>query len=281
MSLRLMTPTTARLSSFVRPASFIQQIRFNSSSVNKGMAKQRPAINKIGVPFQPFVPVRASRRPNLFTSPKLFFINLYKLTALTAFNVYQRWKFSSSMGKNYKPNYIKWNNDVIDVFVKVNTAFSERKIEKVRDLMSDYVYFALGKRQASLPKNISLGWDLIKFNSKPKLMSFYPFPHDDGSTLLVQVTYRFETKQRLTFKKHGSKEIKEEVKDLVEYLSFNVDPYTEKVILAGSVFESPITRELSAKSMPSQEETINNMIANGDIYRIEPAELEQIQASKK
>ncbi|GME73142.1 unnamed protein product [[Candida] boidinii] len=275
-SLRLSSYKSQRL--LISPLSSLQ-LRLASTKVQTKQTNQRPAISKIGIPFEPYIPTRWSRMPNFFTSPKLFLKNIFKRCYLSAFNTVQVYQFRRAIGKENKPNFLKWKNEAIETYCAINKAFASKNVESVRERMCEFVYFALGKRQTGLPKNVSLGWDLVKFNSKPKLISFHQFPHDDGSILLLQIIYKFDTKQRLSFKKIGSgkKDITEQVKDLTEYVAFNVDPYTDKIVLAGSVFESPVERELTPKAMPSQEETVNNMIKNADIYRIEKKDVEKLE----
>ncbi|VEU20960.1 DEKNAAC101873 [Brettanomyces naardenensis] len=257
--------------------------KLSKATSPKKMKQQRPTIAKVGIPFEPFIPPRWSRLPNPITSPILYAKCFFKKIYMSCYNWVQVYQFKRNMGKGYKPNFLKWKNEAIEDYVKVNKAFSERKLEKARDLMAEYVYFALGRRQKQLPKNTSLGWELVRFNSQPKLVTFHTFPHDDGSILLSQIVYKFDTKQKMIIKKRNSPEFTEKVRDLVEYLAFNVDPYTDRVVIAGSVFESIPQRGLSQTAMPSQEETINCMVRNGDIYRPEPSyeeKLAEVKASK-
>ncbi|QPG73352.1 hypothetical protein FOA43_000662 [Brettanomyces nanus] len=245
----------------------------------KKMKQQRPTISKVGIPFEPFIAPRWSRMPNPIISPIRFTKCIFKKVYMSCYDWVQVYQFKRNMGKGYKPNFLKWKNDAIESYVKVNKAFSERNIDKARDHMAEYVYFALGRRQKELPKNTTLGWDLVKFNKEPKLITFHTFPHDDGSVLLCQIIYQFDTKQKMTIKHRNSREFQEKTKDLVEYLAFNVDPYTDRVVVSGSVFESLPQRQLSQGAMPSQEETINCMVKNGDIYRPEPSDEEKLAAT--
>ena len=179
------------------------------------------------------------------------------------------------MGKGYKPQFVAWKNKAITEFVRVNKAFSERRIESIRDEVSEFVYFQLGKRQAALP-NALIEWELVKFNSPPKLLSFNAFPHEDGSTLLCQIIYKFDTKQKWIVKKRGEDKITETERDMVEYLAFNIDPYNDNVCLAGSVFEAPLDRKLESKVVASQTKALEYMNINGDIYRTEPTDEEKM-----
>ncbi len=242
---------------------------------------QRPTINRVGVPFIPYICPRRSRLPSPLSSPIVFVKCLFKRVYMSCYNWVNVYKFKNTMGKGYKPNFVKWKNEAIEIYVKVNQSFADKKIAGVRELMSDYVYISLKHRQKELPKDVTLGWELVKFNAPPKLISFHAFPHEDGSVLLCQIIYRFQTKQKMVVKRKTSKKLNAKVKDLTEYISFNIDPFTDDCVIAGSVFESIPERPLSQGAMPTQTETINMMIKNGDIYRPEPSYSEQLAETKK
>lgn len=235
----------------------------------KKQQQQRPTINKVGVPHDPYIPVSYNNLP--LSRPGLALRALWNRVKLFCFNWVQVYQFKSGMGKGYKPEFVSWKNKAITEFVKVNKAFSERKIENIRPDVSEFVYFQLGKRQAALP-NALIQWELVKFNSSPKLLSFNAFPHEDGSTLLCQIIYRFDTKQKWIVKKRGDADFTESERDMVEYLAFNVDPYNNDVVLAGSVFEAPLERKLESKVVSSQKRALEYMNTNGDIYRTEPTD---------
>jgi protein MBA1 len=235
----------------------------------KKQQQQRPTINKVGVPHDPYIPVSYNHLS--ISKPGLVLRALWNRVKLFCFNWVQVYQFKSGMGKGYKPQFVSWKNKAITEFVKVNKAFAERKVENVRADVSEFVYFQLGKRQAALPKAL-IQWELVKFNSSPKLLSFNAFPHEDGSTLLCQIIYKFDTKQKWIVKKRGESEFSETQRDMVEYLAFNVDPYTNNVVLAGSVFEAPLERKLESKVVSSQKKALEYMNTNGDIYRTEPTD---------
>lgn len=239
------------------------------AKTKKKQQQQRPTINKVGVPHDPYIPVRYENLS--ITSPGKSLRALWNRLKLFCFNWVQVYQFKSGMGKGYKPQFVKWKNTAITEFVKVNKAFAERKIENVRGDVSEFVYFQLGKRQNALPK-ATIQWELVKFNAKPKLLSFNAFPHEDGSTLLCQIIYQFNTRQKWIIKKRGESDVTETERDMVEYIAYNVDPYNDQVCIAGSVFEAPIDRKLESKVVSSQKRALEFMNTNGDIYRTEPTD---------
>lgn len=264
---------------FVRFASTTDIITKKDPAVGIGaksrkkQQQQRPTLNKVGVPHDPYIPVSYSHLP--LSAPLKTLRALWSRVKLFCFNWVQVYQFKSGMGKGYKPQFVKWKNSAITEFVKVNKAFAERKVESVRSDVSEFVYFQLGKRQAALPKAL-IQWELVKFNSPPKLLSFNAFPHEDGSTLLCQIIYQFNTKQKWIIKKRGETEFTETERDMIEYLAFNIDPYTDHVVLAGSVFEAPLDRKLESKIVSSQQRALEYMNTNGDIYRTEPTDEEKM-----
>lgn len=231
--------------------------------------QQRPTINKVGVPHDPYIPVAYNHLT--LSKPGQSLRALWNRLKLFAFNWVQVYQFKSGMEKGYKPQFVQWKNKAITTFIQVNKHFANRKIENIRPVVSEFVYFQLGKRQAALPKG-SIKWELVQFNSSPKLLSFNAFPHEDGSTLLCQIIYKFDTKQKWIVKNRNDNNVTETVRDMVEYLAFNIDPYNDNVCLAGSVFEAPLDRKLESKLVASQSKALEYMNTNGDIYRSEPTD---------
>lgn len=244
-------------------------IGISTKNKKKKQQQQRPSINKVGVPHDPYIPVAYNHLT--LSKPGLTLRALWSRLKLFAFNWVQVYQFKSGMNKGYKPQFVQWKNTAIKQFVQVNKAFAERKVETIRPYVSEFVYFQLGKRQAALPKAL-IHWELVKFNSAPKLLSFNAFPHEDGSTLLCQIIYKFDTKQKWIVKKVGESDFTETERDMVEYLAFNIDPYNDNVALAGSVFEAPLERKLESKMVSSQTKALEYMNTNGDIYRTEPTD---------
>ncbi|KAH3661978.1 hypothetical protein OGAPHI_006157 [Ogataea philodendri] len=261
------------ISSLRRPLAARSLLRLSrAASTGPGTTKKptpRPGIDRIGVPFNPYIPMRFSRLPSIFSSPKVVIRSVWNRLLLFAYNQIQVYYFKKSMGNKYKPNFLKWKNDAIETFVQVNKGFAERKLPSIRPIVSEYVYKSLEARTNSLPASTTMGWELLKFNSVPKVVTVHSFPHEDGVPLLVQIVYKFETKQQLLVKKAGQ-DVQTSVKDLTEYMAFNIDPFTDKIVLAGSVFESPVRKGITPKEGQEREVILSQMKINGDIYRVDP-----------
>lgn len=238
---------------------------------------QRLSIFQVGVPHSPYIPPRWSRLTPLITSsPRQFTYALWAKLKLWAMNWAQVYNFRSDMRsgwKGYKPNFLLWKNNAIETYVDVNTAFASKKIPTVQNRVCSFVYDSLLKRQQSLPKS-TIVWQLSKFNTKPKLVSFNAFPNHDGSVLMCQIIYQFNTKQKWIMKNKG--DFQETERDVLEYVAFNVNPFDNNVCLAGTVFESVPNRTLESKVITSQTETIEYMKKNADIYRPEPSNDEKL-----
>ncbi|KAG7701879.1 hypothetical protein KL933_000430 [Ogataea haglerorum] len=264
-----------RASSFARPSAARSLLNFarNTSSTASKSKKPvpRPGIDRIGVPFDPYVPMRMSRLPSPLTAPRVYLKSIWNRLLLFAYNQVQVYYFKKSMGKKYKPNFLKWKNEAIETFVRVNKGFAEKKLASIRTNVSQYVYDALEARTNRMPASTTMGWELVKFNSVPKIISVHSFPHEDGVPLLLQIVYRFDTRQQLVVKKAGQ-DAQNNVRDLTEYLAFNIDPFTDRIVLAGSVFESPVSRGVAPKEGGGREEILAQMKAHGDIYRIEQSQ---------
>ncbi|KAG7814059.1 hypothetical protein KL921_000333 [Ogataea angusta] len=261
-----------RAPSLARPSAARWLLNFaRHASSAAGKSKKpipRPGIDRIGVPFDPYVPMRMSRLPSPLTAPKVYLKSIWNRLLLFAYNQVQVYYFKKSMGKKYKPNFLKWKNEAIETFVRVNKGFAEKKLASIRTNVSEYVYNALEARTKRMPSTTTMGWELMKFNSVPKIISVHSFPHEDGVPLLLQIVYKFDTKQQLVVKKAGQ-DVQKNVRDLTEYLAFNVDPFTDRIVLAGSVFESPVSRGVAPKEAGGKEEIMAQMKAHGDIYRVE------------
>lgn len=263
----------------LRTPLVVSSIRYNSTTPStkkssllgkrpKDAIGQTPSVTKIGIPNKVYVPMRLSKMPSLFTHPVQFIKCVARRMALVGINTLQIIDFRRSM----KPNFLLWKNEAIEKYVLVNKLFAKQNLQPAKNACSVYVYNALEKRLNSLPKNIEMDWKLLKFNKVPKIISFNNFPNEDGSTLCLQITYKFNTKQRLVTVSNG--DVKTQDRDMIEYLSFNVDPYSNQVCLAGSSFESePDEIVYSRDRSYSQKQIADNMVIYGDIYRSEPLKL--------
>lgn len=243
-----------------------------------GKNQQRLSIFQVGVPHSPYIPPRWGRLAPLATrAPKQFTYALWAKLKLWAMNWAQVYNFRSDMRsgwKGYKPNFLLWKNNAIEAYVDVNSAFADKKVAKIQNRVCSFVYDALLKRQQTLPKG-TIVWKLVKFNAKPKLVSFNAFPNHDGSVLMCQIIYQFNTRQKWVIKK--GKEYEDTERDVVDYVAFNVNPFDNSVCIAGTVFESPAKRTLESKVITSQAETIEYMKKNADLYRAEPEDEEKLR----
>ena len=172
-----------------------------------------------------------------------------------------------------KPNFLLWKNKAIELYIKVNTAFAEKKVNSVKDCTSIWVDEALQARVKSLPKNILLEWELLKFNEVPKIVSVQPMMIPGRPLEHIQLVYRFNTRQRL-IKIDKCTEMTDTVeRDVIDYISFFCDATTNEMYIMGSLFESKPEGKLPKKTYSDDnKEAIRKMRICGDLYRVEPVD---------
>ncbi|AOA61646.1 mitochondrial ribosome receptor [Komagataella phaffii CBS 7435] len=222
-----------------------------------------PSINKIGIPMKSYIPPSFNRL-NFLSHPIISIKCLLRRCGLLALNTYQVLDIRKNIGK---PDFVLWKNNSIENFILVNKLFANGHLKPLKSKVSSFVFKSLESRLKSLPENTKLDWKLLKFNKPPKLVNLHNFPNDDGSTMCVQVIYKFDTQQRLITVKNGSDATTFD-RNLVQYVGFNVDPYSNEVVLAGSLFESDLTTKISdSQANPTQRQLLDTMARNGDIFR--------------
>ncbi|CDK27801.1 unnamed protein product [Kuraishia capsulata CBS 1993] len=241
--------------------------RYASSQV-----EPRPSINAVGVVTKYYIPPRFSRYPSFFKHPKLFVQQFLKRAALVGLNtVHVAMITRTKKGAITKARlrFGKWKTRSLEIYVMVNQAFAKRKVDVLSKSVTRWVLDALRERQAKIPEGTLLDWKMVKFNKPPKIVNVQTLPNQDGSVLAVQITYKYMTKQKLTFTKDGKSQSKES--DMIEYMTFNVDPYTDEVVLAGSLFESEWTTPVQPPNQIHEgSDMLKSMAHYGDIYRPEP-----------
>ncbi|GMM27752.1 Mba1 protein [Martiniozyma asiatica (nom. inval.)] len=236
------------------------------AEANKPSNSQRIGIQQVGIPYEPYIPISYKNLSASKVKPSIYAV--WARLKLWAMNWGQVYKFRSDMksaDKKYKPNFILWKNKAIEAYVDVNTRFAQKNLKPITQITCKYVFDCLAQRQKGLPLG-NIKWELVNFNSKPKLVSFNAFPNHDGSPLMCQIIYKFDTKQRWIMKPTGG-DVKETTRDVVEYWAFNIDPYTDAVCVAGSCFESNLEKSLEGQVVANQQETVRWMKRNADVFR--------------
>ncbi|CDO95163.1 unnamed protein product [Kluyveromyces dobzhanskii CBS 2104] len=160
----------------------------------------------MGVANQVYIPPSGKNVPNLITSPVNYFNVMIRKIYTLGMNTIQVALFRYQSG--YKPNFLLWKNKAIETYVKVNEAFAKRELNKIKPQVSIWVDEALTARAEQIPTNVTLDWELIKFNEVPKLVSTQAMMIPGRPVELIQLIYKFDTKQRLVkFDKKKEKQI--------------------------------------------------------------------------
>lgn len=248
--------------------------RLFSSSIRlldaEGVVKKPAPFNPrhMGVANQVYIPPSKKNMPNPITSPITFFNVMIRKMYTLGMNTIQVALFRYQSG--YKPQFLLWKNKAIETYVQVNKAFANRQLEDIKPHVSIWVDEALTSRSKQIPAGITLDWELIKFNEVPKLVSTQAMMIPGRPVELIQLIYKFDTKQRvIKFNKKSGKADKLD-RDVVDYVAFLCDASTNDILLIGSVFESAPDEKLPKDSETSNKIVIERMKTNGDLFRVPP-----------
>jgi protein MBA1 len=169
-----------------------------------------------------------------------------------------------------KPEFLLWKNKAIEQYVAVNKSFSSGNLKPIEKSVSVWVEKSLNNRISSIPKSVKLDWKLLKFNEKPKLVSFRPIMLPGRPIEFSQAVYKFNTKQELINVNLKTEKVTKTERNVIDYVGFLINLDTNEVILAGSVFENSPQDKIPKPEDIDQSMIFDDMRANGDIYRAPP-----------
>lgn len=222
----------------------------------------------IGLTRDIYVPVDYKNLPSPFSQPKAVWNSLLRRLFTLGMNTIQvgllRWQ------TGIKPEFLLWKNRAIEAYVSTNKAFASGNIKPIEKDISVWVEKSLKSRVSSIPKDVKLDWKLIKFNEKPKLVAFRPVMLPGRPVEYAQVVYKFNTKQELINVNLKTDKVKKIERDVTDYAGFVVNLDTDKVILAGTVFENTPFDRMPKPEDIDQSLIFEDMRINGDIYRAPP-----------
>lgn len=222
----------------------------------------------LGIANEIYVPPSKRNMPNPLNSPVQYFNVLIRKVYTMGLNTVQVALFRYQSG--YKPNFLLWKNKAIETYVQVNKAFANRDVSTIKPQVSIWVEEALEARSKQIPSNIKLDWELLKFNEIPKLVSTQAMMIPGRPLELIQLVYKFDTKQRLIkFDKKTGKTDKLD-RDVVDYVAFICDASADDVLLIGSLFESAPDAKLPKTEETSNRVLIERMKISGDLFRVPP-----------
>lgn len=258
------------------PTRTLRQIRFISTAHNllqKEASKSKDAPKNfnprhLGVASEIYVPASYKNLPNAFSHPITFFNALIRRIYIFGLNTVQVGLFRYQSG--LKPKFLLWKNKAIESYVNINTAFSQRKLDDVKPLVSLWVEEALEARSRQLPRYIQLDWQLVKFNEVPKLVSVQAMMIPGRPLENIQLVYKFNTTQRLIKLNKKTNQADKLDRNVVDYVVFLCDATTNDLILLGSVFESKPDMKLPKNYEDNTQLAIERMKRSGDLFRLPP-----------
>lgn len=263
------------------PSLAVTSVRFASTETTK--KKKLPKtdigqvpINYIGVMADFYIPPKLTSTP--FT---LWHKMLFRRLGAFVVNTYSIVKYKRETKLPLKFNL--WKDNGIDLYVKTNKIFAsgcnkrpeERKKYLVKNLSQvgcAEVVNSLVARAESFPSDAKLEWELLSVELNPKVVSFNVLPDANELTSYVQFVMKLQTKQKLTVVRNGTPE--ENVRSVTDYLVYTLDPFTETMYLAGTLFEADHIRKVSPDEKFMNMKFMIAFTKNcGDIYRANPRAL--------
>ncbi|CEP61892.1 Mba1p LALA0_S04e03048g [Lachancea lanzarotensis] len=220
----------------------------------------------LGISAEVYIPPSFKNLPSFFRSPVVFGNALIRRIYTFGLNTVQVALFRYQSG--LKPNFLLWKNNAIESYVDVNKAFAARNLSSIKPLVSLWVDEALTARAKQLPKNFELDWQLLKFETVPKLVSVQVMMVPGHPLEHIQLIYKFDTKQRLIKLNKNTHETETLDRDVTDYVAFLCDASSDELIMMGSVFESPPDAKLPKNFEDDMSRAIQRMKISGDIFRV-------------
>lgn len=239
-------------------------------------------IKSIGVIADFYIPPRYMNSP-VTSWHKLLFRRL----GLFAINTYSIVKFRRETG--LKLHFNIWKETAVEQLVKANKIFAascaipaakrEAYLRGQLDgITGSEVTKSLVRRANTFPKNSKLDWELLKIESNPKIVSFNSLPDANNITALVQFVLQVKTKQKFTMTSVTSDKPLETVRSIENYLAYTLDPFTNELVLVGSLFESDHIRGVQPEiNFTNSQVMASFQVSCADIFR---SQNDQVGAKK-
>ncbi|KAI5952779.1 hypothetical protein KGF54_003646 [Candida jiufengensis] len=236
---------------------------------------------------------------DLYVSPKLTKYSPLKWPKLVlrrimvfAFNTYNVIKFKREIGQPL--NFNKWKDQSIENYIKTNKIFAQscnkasslsnnksKELSKFVNLKLDqccgkHLIEVLIKRSENFNyPNGKINWELKSIDSNPKITMFNVIPDQDGIGCYVQYIMNLRTTQVVTITNKSTNEIIQENETKVDdYLVYTMNPFNDKILLVGKLFESNSERGLKPDlDVFNPSEMQKFVLKAADIYREDPNNL--------
>lgn len=230
-------------------------------------------LNFIGVMADFYVPPKFRNCP-VTTWHKIIFRRLGSFVV----NTYNIVKYKRETKLDLKFN--GWKDNAVDLYVKTNKIFASGCNKRLADrepylrkqlsqVACVEVVNSLVSRAESFPTDAKLEWELVSIESNPKVISFNVLPDANELTTFIQFVIKCQTKQKLTIVRDG--EPNENIRTVDDYLVYSLNPYTDEMFLAGTLFEADHIRKVSPDEKFTNVKYMMAFTKNaGDIYRANP-----------
>lgn len=251
----------------VRNVRLLSTSIFSCDAAKKSSPKKPTSFNPrhLGVTNEVYIPPSSSNLPSFFVSPIIVMNALIRRMYTFGLNTVQVALFRYQSG--FKPNFLLWKNNAIENYVQVNKAFADKDINAIKSNVSIWVEEALIARSKQVPEDVKLSWELVKFNAIPKLVSTQVIMIPGRPLELIQLIYKFDTKQRLIKLNKSTNKAEKLDKTVVDYIAFICDATNDDMLLIGSLFESNPESKLPKDVNTDTQTAIRKMKSSGDIYR--------------
>lgn len=230
-------------------------------------------IKAVGVLADFYVPPKFSNSP-ITSWPKL----LLRRIGAFGLNTFSVSKFKSDT--KLKLRFNDWKELAVDKYVKTNKIFAAAcslpRAQRQSYLQSQLdgiagieVLKSLSARAATFPARSKLEWHLKKIEGNPKLVSFTPIPDSNDISSVIQFVVKVQTRQEMVVSGDAEPKLSERL--VTDYIVLTLNPYTDEMVLVGTLFESDHVRgvkpELEMENVRALE---NYQKLCADIYRAAP-----------
>ncbi|CAK9439138.1 uncharacterized protein LODBEIA_P33620 [Lodderomyces beijingensis] len=256
----------------------------------KAMNIARVPISYIGVMTDHYTPPKLRSVP-LKSWPRVI-LNRF---LVFGFNTYNVLKYKREISKPLKFN--EWKDKAIEHYVRTNKAFAQACTKaaspleggpyggpqgvanflasKLDQVGGKHLIDALSARASTFAsqQNMQVEWKLVSIDKNPKITTFSAIPDEDGIATYVQFVMNLKTTQQISVKNTSTGEVVQESQtNADDYLVYSMNPWDERILLVGKIFESEPDRGLKSDMDAFDTRTMQNFINEaGDIYRDKPA----------
>ena len=230
-------------------------------------------LKHIGVVADLYIPPKYSQSP-IRTWPRLF----ARRVGLFAVNTYSVVKFKRETSLKLKFN--DWKEHAMEQYVALSKIFAlscaiprEKREEYLRSrlegIAGNEALRSIIRRAWNFPANTSLSWELVAVEKDPKVVCFNSLPDSNNITALVQFVLKVKTKERFSVSKVDENK-KESERSSEHNLVYSLNPFTNELLLVGSLFDADYNRGLLPQvDFTNPQALLRFQQATADVFRSE------------